>query len=151
MHFSKGKLKEEWDKILRKCVEYYYDNNVSAHNVYVQTVFYGLCLIIKYVLSYLINVSIVLVFMHKDRIMRLLIFLQEPPSVTLAALVVQLVMQYAAVMASVTSAPTIASSARQTTAHQPRVTTTATVPVDLRTRLWIKPAPPAPSTATLAT
>ena len=32
----------------------YYDNDVSVHSVYIQTVFYGLCLIIKYILSYLI-------------------------------------------------------------------------------------------------
>ena len=31
-----------------------YDNDVSVHSVYIQTVFYGLCLIIKYILSYVI-------------------------------------------------------------------------------------------------
>ena len=28
----------------------HYDNDISAHSVYLQTVFYGLCLIIKYIL-----------------------------------------------------------------------------------------------------
>ena len=32
----------------------YYDNDVSVHSVYIQNVFYGLCLIVKYILSYLI-------------------------------------------------------------------------------------------------
>ena len=32
----------------------YYDNDVSVHSVYIQTVFYGLCLIIKFILPYLI-------------------------------------------------------------------------------------------------
>ena len=33
----------------------YYDNDVSVHSVYIQTVFYGLCLKIKYILSYLLS------------------------------------------------------------------------------------------------
>ena len=53
VHFSKCMLKEEWDTILRKQVEYY-DNDVSVHSVYTQIAFYGLCLIIKCILSYLI-------------------------------------------------------------------------------------------------
>ena len=37
----------------------HYDNDISAYSVYLQTVFYGLCLIIKYILFYLIvpNIS----------------------------------------------------------------------------------------------
>ena len=35
----------------------YYDNDVSVHSVYKQTVFYGLCLKIKYILSYLILIT----------------------------------------------------------------------------------------------
>ena len=37
----------------------HYDNDITVHSVYLQTVFYGLCLIIKYILSYLIvpNIS----------------------------------------------------------------------------------------------
>ena len=33
----------------------YYDNDVSVHSVYIQTVFYGLCLKIKYILSLILS------------------------------------------------------------------------------------------------
>ena len=50
VHFEKCNLKKEWDNVLLICVEHY-DNEV-LHIVCI-TVFYGLCLIIKFILSYL--------------------------------------------------------------------------------------------------
>ena len=47
----------------------YYDNDVSVHSAYIQTVFYGLCLKIKYILSYLI--------LKRDKILFLIYHLKQ--------------------------------------------------------------------------
>ena len=52
VHFEKCNLKKEWDNVLLIWVEYS-DNEVCVYSVY-NKLFYGLCLIIKLILSYLI-------------------------------------------------------------------------------------------------